>query len=39
MLHLQHIIGRPLDVLCDLMSMGRPEQERAQNEHIQRPLQ
>ena len=39
MLHLQHVVRRPLNVLRDRVSVRRPGQERSQNEQIERPLQ
>ena len=38
-LHLQHIVRSALYVSCDLMAMSWPEEERAQDEHIERALQ
>ena len=38
-LHLQHVLRSALYVFCDLMAMRWAEEERAQNEHIERALQ
>ena len=38
-LHLQHVRRSTLNVFCDLMAMSGAEEERAQNEHIERALQ
>ena len=35
---LQHALGSALYMLCDLMAMSRAEEQRAQNEHIERSL-
>ena len=39
MLHLQEIIGGPLDVLTDLMAVCRAIEKCAQDEHVQRALE
>src|SRR5207249_4646043 len=35
---LEHVIGGLLDVLGNLMSMGRAEQQRSQDQHVKRAL-
>ena len=37
-LHLQALISGSLDVLRDLVAMGWTENERAEDQHVQRPL-
>ncbi len=39
MLHLQKIVGGPLNVFSDLVPMRRPVEKRAQNEHVQGALE
>jgi hypothetical protein len=38
-LHLEQVVGGPLDVFCDLMAVRRAKKEGPQNQHVQRPLQ
>jgi hypothetical protein len=38
-LHLQKIVGCPLDVLSNLMAMRWTVEQRTQNEHVERTLQ
>lgn len=39
MLHLQELMGGPLNMLADLMPVRRSVQERFENHHVQRSLQ
>src|SRR5260370_2399026 len=39
LLHLQHVLRSTLNMFCDLMAISGAEEERAQNEHIERALQ
>src|SRR5258708_723067 len=39
MLHLEHVLSSSLNVLCDLVAMRGPEEQRPQDEHIERALQ
>ena len=36
---LEYVVGGALDVLGDLMTVSRTEDQRSQNQHIQRALQ
>jgi hypothetical protein len=39
MLHLQEFIRRALNVLANLVTVGRPMEKRPQDEHVERSLQ
>jgi hypothetical protein len=38
-LHLQEVVGGPLNVLADLVTMSWPVKKRSQDEHVERALE